>query len=63
MGDFNDEPFNTSLVTHALSARQRQRVVDDDNPRLWNLSWSVTGDPTDGSFYFNNEPNLLDHAP
>jgi predicted extracellular nuclease len=60
MGDFNDEPFNTSLVTHALSARQRQRVVDDDNPRFWNLSWDVIGDPTDGSFYFNNEPNLLD---
>jgi hypothetical protein len=60
MGDFNDEPFNTSLVIHALSARQRQRVVDDDNPRLWNLSWSVIGDPTDETFYFNNEPNLLD---
>jgi predicted extracellular nuclease len=60
MGDFNDEPFNNSLVTHALSARQRQRVVNTDNPMLWNLSWSVIGDPTDGSFYFNNEPNLLD---
>jgi predicted extracellular nuclease len=60
MGDFNDEPFDTSLVIHALSARQRQRVVDADNPMLWNLTWSVIGDPTDGSFYFNNEPNLLD---
>jgi predicted extracellular nuclease len=60
MGDFNDEPFDTSLVTHALSARQRQRVVDADNPMFWNLSWSVIGDPTDGTFYFNNEPNLLD---
>ena len=28
MGDFNDEPFDTSLVTHALSTRQRQRVVE-----------------------------------
>jgi hypothetical protein len=60
MGDFNDEPFDTSLVIHALSARQRQRVVDADNPLFWNLTWSVIGDPTDGSFYFNNEPNLLD---
>lgn len=25
MGDFNDEPFDVSLVTHALSTRQRQR--------------------------------------
>ena len=23
MGDFNDEPFDISLVTHALSTRQR----------------------------------------
>jgi predicted extracellular nuclease len=60
MGDFNDEPFDASLVIHALSARQRQRVVDADNPMFWNLTWSVIGDPTDGSFYFNNEPNLLD---
>ena len=26
MGDFNDEPFDTSLVIHALSTRQRPRV-------------------------------------
>ncbi len=31
-----------------------------DIPRLWNLTWSVIGDPADGTFYFNNEPNLLD---
>ncbi len=60
MGDFNDEPFDTSLVIHALSVRQRQRVVDADNAMFWNLSWSVIGDPTDGTFYYNNEPNLLD---
>ena len=60
MGDFNDEPFDTSLVTHALSTRQRQRVVEADTPRFWNLSWSVIGNPPDGTFYFNNEPNLLD---
>ncbi len=62
MGDFNDEPFDISLVIHAPSTRQRQRVVDADNPLLWNLSWSVIGDPTDGSFYFNSEPNLLDQV-
>jgi hypothetical protein len=27
---------------------------------FWNLSWSVIEDPADGTFYFNNEPNLLD---
>jgi predicted extracellular nuclease len=60
MGDFNDEPFDTSLVIHALSTRQRQRVVEADTPRFWNLTWSVIGDPPDGTFYFENEPNLLD---
>jgi hypothetical protein len=29
-------------------------------PMFWNLSWSVIGDPADGTFYFNNQPNLLD---
>ena len=60
MGDFNDEPFDTSLVIHARSARQRQRGADADNPMFWNLTWSVIGDPADGTLYFNNEPNLLD---
>jgi hypothetical protein len=32
-------------------------VVDADTPRFWNLTWSVIGDPPDGTFYFNNEPN------
>jgi hypothetical protein len=59
MGDFNDEPFDTSLVTHALSTRQRRRALEADTPRLWNLMWPAIGAP-DGSFYFNNEPNLLD---
>ena len=27
MGDFNDEPFDTSLVLHALSTRQRAKVT------------------------------------
>jgi len=59
MGDFNDEPFDTSLVLHALSTRQRRRVVEADMPRFWNLMWPPAGIP-DGTFYFNNEPNQLD---
>jgi hypothetical protein len=59
MGDFNDEPFDTSLVTHALSTRQRQKVMEGDVPRLWNLMWPVLGQP-EGTFYFDNQPNQLD---
>jgi hypothetical protein len=50
MGDFNDEPFDVSLVTHALSTHQQQRVVNADTPRLWNLMWPAAGTPN-GSFY------------
>ena len=60
MGDFNDEPFDASLVIHALSTRQRIKVVNTDSvPRLWNLMWPVAGTPA-GTFYFDNQPNLLD---
>jgi predicted extracellular nuclease len=59
MGDFNDEPFDASLVTHALSTRQRQKVVAAEIPRLWNLMWPTAGEP-EGTFYFDNQPNVLD---
>ncbi len=59
MGDFNDEPFNTSLVRHALSTRQRKRVVRASSPRLWNLMWPLVGDGV-GTFYFSNAANVLD---
>ena len=60
MGDFNDEPFDDSLVRHALSTRQRTKVTSARaNPLLWNLMWPVAGEP-DGSFWFDNQPNMLD---
>jgi hypothetical protein len=30
-----------------------------ENPLLWNLMWPTTGAP-DGSFYFDDRPNMLD---
>jgi predicted extracellular nuclease len=66
MGDFNDEPFDTSLVIHAMSTRQQRKVLNADIPLLWNLMWSVMGGRgsqpggPDGSFYFGNQPNMLD---
>ncbi|WP_017624462.1 endonuclease/exonuclease/phosphatase family protein [Nocardiopsis chromatogenes] len=70
MGDFNDEPFDASLVQHALSTRQRAKVLNAASvPRLWNLMWPPLGGgeapdgtaagPT-GTFYFNNFANMLD---
>jgi Endonuclease/Exonuclease/phosphatase family len=60
MGDFNDEPFDISLVRHALSTRQQAKVTSGrEEPLLWNLMWPIAGTP-DGSFYFDNQPNMLD---
>jgi hypothetical protein len=60
MGDFNDEPFDTSLVRHALTTRQRAKVTSArEEPLFWNVMWPIVGAP-DGSFYFDNQPNMLD---
>ncbi|RZU74983.1 hypothetical protein EV384_3490 [Micromonospora kangleipakensis] len=59
MGDFNDEPFDESLVRHALSTRQPAKVVRADIPRLWNLMWPIVG-AGEGTFYFDNFTNVLD---
>lgn len=60
MGDFNDEPFDISLVLHALSTRQKAKVTSArENPLLWNLMWPIAGIP-DGTFYYQSQPNLLD---
>ena len=55
-----DEPFDISLVRHALSTRQRVKVTNArENPLPWNLMWPIAG-LSDGSFYFDNQPNMLD---
>jgi hypothetical protein len=64
MGDFNDEPFDTSLVIHALGVRQRRRLLNAETPLLWNLMWPAAGGgrkgQPDGTFYFGNQPSMLD---
>jgi predicted extracellular nuclease len=59
MGDFNDEPFDSSLVQHALSTEELAKVTRSREPRMWNLMWETLGE-RDGSFYFDNFANLLD---
>ncbi|MCI0583722.1 MAG: endonuclease/exonuclease/phosphatase [Chloroflexi bacterium] len=54
MGDFNDEPFDLSLVQHALSTGQRTKVAGTASvPRFWNLMWPLLGGG-DGTFFFDN---------
>jgi hypothetical protein len=60
MGDFNDEPFDRSVVKHALALSHPLKLKFSRNkPWLYNLMYPVVGEGI-GTFYFNNFPNLLD---
>lgn len=59
MGDFNDEPFNPSLVQHALCKRTDTKVRNARSAVFWNLMWPLLGRGL-GSFYYNNTPFLFD---
>jgi hypothetical protein len=60
MGDFNDEPFDRSVVKHALALSHPLKIkFSRDKPWLYNLMYPLVGEGI-GTFYFNNFPNLLD---
>jgi hypothetical protein len=58
MGDFNDEPFDTSLVDYALALRNQQQVLRGSNPYFLNLMWPLMGQGT-GTHYFDG-PIMFD---
>ena len=61
MGDFNDEPFNRSLVEYALSERAEKRVKSkrSRSPYLLNLMWPLMGSGR-GSHQYGGVPGMLD---
>mgnify|MGYP003648845904 CR=1 FL=1 len=61
LGDFNDEPFNRSLVAYALSERVERRVKSkrSRNPYLLNLTWDLIGQG-DGTHFYDGTPGMLD---
>ena len=59
MGDFNDEPFDRSLITHALSERTRAKVTRARSAKFLNLMWPAMGQKI-GTHYYGNVPNVLD---
>ncbi len=59
MGDFNDEPFDRSLVDYALSTQSKTKVTSARSPRFLNLMWPLMGQGL-GSHYYGNLPNMLD---
>jgi predicted extracellular nuclease len=61
MGDFNDEPFNRSLTSYALSSNQISKVKSNrsQNPYLYNMMWSLM-DETQGTHSYGGEWGMLD---
>ena len=59
MGDFNDEPFDRSLVEHALSNRSGTKVKKAKTARFYNLMWPILGDRF-GTHYYDNRAQVLD---
>jgi predicted extracellular nuclease len=60
MGDFNDEPFDTSLTDFALAIRSRTQVSNARTvAKFFNLTWQLL-ERGGGTFFFNNSPNFLD---
>jgi hypothetical protein len=61
LGDFNDEPFDPSLVQHAMSIRQLSKVVNEDVPWLLNLAWPALG-RGEATFFHGSTGGVLDQA-
>jgi endonuclease/exonuclease/phosphatase family metal-dependent hydrolase len=59
LGDFNDEPFDISIVDYALGLRTEDKVLSGRNPYFLNLMWPLMG-KGEGTFYFEGAPNFLD---
>jgi len=58
MGDFNDEPFDTSLVDYAIAERAKDKVVKGRIPYFLNLMWPLLGKGLCTHYY--DGPNVLD---
>lgn len=59
MGDFNDEPFNRSIMDYALASASSTNVIYAKSTRLHNLMWPMHGKAA-GTFYFDNSPMMID---
>lgn len=59
MGDFNDEPFDRSLLEYALSMRTSDSLKRAINPKFYNLMWSLLGAGS-GTHHFGSEFSMLD---
>ncbi len=59
MGDFNDTPYDRSLIEYALSTNSKTKVIYGKNPFLFNLMWETMGEQK-ASYYFGSDPLMID---
>ena len=59
MGDFNDEPFDKSLTTYALSVRSANVLKKSRTPKLYNLMWSLFSKNL-GTHHYGGQKMILD---
>ncbi|MFH2054848.1 MAG: endonuclease/exonuclease/phosphatase family protein [bacterium] len=60
MGDFNDNPFDSSLLDYAQASNSSDKVKNAKSvPRLFNLMWPFCAQGI-GSHYYDSSPDVLD---
>jgi predicted extracellular nuclease len=60
VGDFNDEPFDRSLVNYALATSSRERVTRARTVRRFQNLMAPLAGAAEGSYVFDGQPNMLD---
>jgi len=60
MGDFNDEPFNRSILEYLRSSRDEERVRRATSPVLYNLMWPLLAQTDPGTYFYGSDWNMLD---
>jgi len=60
MGDFNDEPFNRSIMEYALGTNSAEKVRNSKTaPRLYNLMWSLLKEGL-ATYHYSGSWTMLD---
>jgi predicted extracellular nuclease len=59
MGDFNDEPTNTSIFSFLNANNKRKNYTNEE---LYNLMYDLHNQHDEGSFFFRGKWNMLDQV-
>ncbi|MCB0459306.1 MAG: hypothetical protein KDC74_04720 [Flavobacteriaceae bacterium] len=59
MGDFNDNPFDRSLISYLLSSNNKKKVINARNKYFYNLMYKFM-DTGFGTHVYGSEVNVLD---